>query len=206
MTDHLSDDVLLALADDEPIHGDAEAVSRHVSSCSRCRDIVAALRGVRLAVTAQSRKSESVSEPSTWPALAERITARRSRRIAGMQAAALLTAALVVVAVSLSRKWTQSSQIDADAARLAAPNAATLFDTATATLQRALLARRPHLSSTQRQAIDAVASGLELAIQQTRGELAKDPGNPFLLDHLTELRRKQIEALADFIVLAPDRG
>jgi hypothetical protein len=86
------------------------------------------------------------------------------------------------------------------------PSAPASEDAAVATVERTLERWQTRLSPSELRAANHVVDGVDLAIRQTREELAKDPGNAFLRDHLVQLRRKRISALETFVNLARDRA
>lgn len=210
MADHPTPDLLLAVADGDRLGADFAAVSEHVANCAECRDVVSDLQRVRTAVRVAHLEQKADGGEHTWPVLAARIDAHRSRRslrvvsAAGLVAAAVL---LTMLAQSVRRSHAPLRQAsDSVLLRMAMSQAPVSDETAAATLERTLESWRARLSPVELRAMSGVVDGVEMAIRQTRAELAKDPGNAFLRDHLTELRRKRISALETFIDLARDRG
>jgi hypothetical protein len=201
MADHPTSDLLLALADGDRLGADFGAVSEHVANCADCKTVVMALQQVKTAVYVAGADWEARDGKHTWAALSARIVTHRWRHSRIMWTAGLAAAALVMMTLVHG-----SGRVVMDTRPAIRPAAPASEDAAVATVERTLERWQTRLSPSELRAANHVVDGVDLAIRQTREELAKDPGNAFLRDHLVQLRRKRISALETFVNLARDRA
>lgn len=199
------------------------ALETHLRDCPDCAAVLADLRAV-----VERAAGLPAREPARdlWEGIATGIgvtprgtvipIAARRRRYS-FSLPQLLAAAAALVLVSAGGVWaglqlTGSARPDTIAAAPApAPVAGTpagLFDprgradSAIAELEAVLRAGRGELDSTTVRVLEENLALIDRAISQARQALAKDPGNPYLNEHLARTMRKKIEVLRQAADLA----
>lgn len=208
--------------DGELAAGERAGIEAHLAECTTCRGVLDELRTV---VDAARRLEDRGPATDLWPAVAAGIAGRagtreptamgvveplRPRRRFSFTVPQLAAAAVVLMLVSGTAVWLAlpSPGGERGTAGIAAPEGARFVsaaetvglgamgdDRAIAELEDMLARRRDRLDPVTVELLERNLAIIDQAIDDARRALARDPGDPYLNDHLTEVRGRKLEVL-----------
>jgi tetratricopeptide (TPR) repeat protein len=215
-TDRLSDYI-----DDEDLDpGERAAIEAHLTTCDRCRAVVADLRAV---VARASSVVDALPDAHLWPGIAERIGAttvlrfqQKSARRISFTIPQLVAAGLALMVLSGAMVWvakvgapgTDIPSIGAESAVSIVPAnfADAHYDDAIADLEKALEAGRDRLDPQTVRVLEENLLAIDRAIEQSRKALTEDPANTYLNMHLAAARSRKLALLRSATALASNRS
>ena len=178
---------------DGTLAADARAlVEAHLARCAGCREAVAQLRGLVDGARGLPRAIEPGSE--LWTGIAGRIGKRETGNGKRWWGGALAAAATVILAFALSRLLPTSTDLSRPGAEeWAAVEAA--YESAAVDLDRTLATERDRLEPATLALLERNLGVIDAAIRESRGALARDPGNVELHGLFAAAARQKVELL-----------
>jgi anti-sigma factor RsiW len=220
-TDRLSD-----YLDDALAPSDRRDLEAHLRECAACADALADLRAIVAGARAiPARDAERGADADLWPGIEARLRdspmrvhsggggARSGHRFS-VSVRQLAAASVAVVALSASAAWFAHdwgrreavARHAAAAGRIAAVPASSAPAEAAlneiASLKQLLDERRHRLDPSTLRTIEESLASVEAAVEQARLALEADPDDPYLVAHLEELAKRQLELLRRAVDLA----
>lgn len=200
----------------EYIDGDLDqreqaAVEQHLADCPECRQITAELRGV---LTRASSLTDTAPAHDLWAGIAARIGDTRvvafeprARRRFSFTLPQLAAAGIALMVLSGGMVWvTKTTGSRADFPSVSTATDAPLgvspasfadpqFEGAVEDLEQILNQNRARLDPETVRVLEQNLQAIDLAIQQSRQALERDPANTFLNNHLASARQRKLALL-----------
>jgi hypothetical protein len=174
---------------------DAAAFEAHLESCSACEAALSASDGPLPDVAGLSRSIEPAAD--LWPAIRERVAARRGRS-AWIAPPRWALAAAAVLLIALSSGVTAVLLTSREPRAMATGNISALeaqYSAVSEDLTGALEQARSRLSPETMATIERNLRIIDAALDETRQALARDPANPALGQMVVAAWRQKVDLL-----------
>lgn len=220
-TDRLSD-----YLDDALTPSDRRDLEAHLQDCATCAEVLADLRAIVEGARAISaRDVERGPEADLWPGIEARLRDRPMQEVPRnsaawsghrysvslrqVAAASIAVVALTASAIWFAHDWGRREVLARGASgggRIAAVPASSAPAEAALngieSLKQLLDERRQRLDPSTLRTIEESLASVEAAVEQARLALEADPDDPYLVAHLEELTKRQLDLLRRAVDLA----